>query len=103
MPKYMPKMTMEKTKLKDGIIGLSYPILARGNYTAWDLKIKAFMKADEVWNVVEVSKEDKSTVDEKQDQIALAAKYQSISEDVLLSVAEKETAREAWKAIRTMC
>ncbi|KAL8101049.1 hypothetical protein AgCh_033071 [Apium graveolens] len=91
-------MTTEKTKLKDGAIGLKYPMLAKGNYTAW-----AFMKAHGVWNAVEVSKEDKSTVDEKHDQIVLAAIYQSIPEDVLLSVAEKETAREAWEAIKTMC
>ncbi|XP_074342971.1 uncharacterized protein LOC141680731 [Apium graveolens] len=103
MPKYMPRMTTEKTKLKDGALGLNYPMLSRSNYTAWALKIKVFMKAHGVWDAVEVSEKDKVTVYEKHDQIALATIYQSIPEDVLLSVAEKEKVKEAWEPIKTMC
>ena len=99
----MPKMTTEKTKLKEGALGLNYPMLARSNYTAWSLKMKTFMKAHGVWDAVEISKGDETAVDEKHDQIALAVIYQSIPEDILLSVAEKKTAKEAWEAIRTMC
>lgn len=29
--------------------------------------------------------------------------YQGILEDVLLSIAEKKTTKEAWEAIKTMC
>lgn len=103
MPKYMPKMTMTETsKLKEGVIGLNYPMLARSNYKAWALKMKVFMKAQGVWNVVE-NKEKEATVNERQDQIALATIYQGIPEDILLSLADKETMKEAWEAIRTMC
>ncbi|XP_074360285.1 RNA pseudouridine synthase 5-like [Apium graveolens] len=94
MPKYMPKMTTETNKLKEGAIGLNYPMLARSNYTAWALKMKVFMKAQGVWNAVE-KKEKGGVVDDRQDKIALATIYQGIPEDVLLSLADKETAKEA--------
>lgn len=103
MPKYMPKMaTAETSKLKEGAIGLNYPMFARSNYTAWALKMKVYMKAQGVWEAVE-SREKGTAVDERQDKIALATIYQGIPEDVLLSVAEKETAKEAWDAIKTLC
>ncbi|KAL8102526.1 hypothetical protein AgCh_027142 [Apium graveolens] len=36
-------------------------------------------------------------------KIALVAIYQGIPEDMLLSIAEKTTAKEAWETIKTMC
>ncbi|XP_074378549.1 uncharacterized protein LOC141720091 [Apium graveolens] len=50
-----------------------------------------------------IAKETGIVVDERQNKIALATIYQGIPEDVLLSVAEKETAKEAWETIRTLC
>ncbi|XP_074359954.1 uncharacterized protein LOC141700075 [Apium graveolens] len=94
--------TTETSKLKEGAIGLNYPMLARSNYTAWALKMKVFMKAQGVWNAIE-NKEKGAAVDDRQDKIALATIYQGIPEDILLSVANKETAKEAWEAIETMC
>ena len=35
--------------------------------------------------------------------MTLAAIYQGVPEDVLLTIAEKETVREAWEAIKMMC
>lgn len=43
------------------------------------------------------------TVEEKTDKVALAMIYQGLAEDMLLSIAEKGTAREAWEALKTMC
>lgn len=93
---------METNKIKEGAVGLSYPMLAESNNTAWSLKMKVYMQAHGVWNAVE-PKDPKSTVDERTDKIALAVIYQGIPEDMLLYLAEKETAKEAWDAIRTMC
>ncbi|XP_074373463.1 uncharacterized protein LOC141713787 [Apium graveolens] len=94
--------TTETNKLKEGAIGLNYPMLAKSNYTAWALKMKVYMKAQGVWDAVEAKKTG-TVVNERQDKIALATIYQEIPEDVLLSVAEKETTKEAWEAIRTLC
>lgn len=103
MPKYMPKpATMETTKSKDGMVGLSYPMLARTNYTAWSIKMRVFMQAQGVWEAVEQS-DTKGVVEAKTDKVALAAIYQGIPEDMLLSIAEKKTAKEAWEALKLMC
>lgn len=48
-------------------------------------------------------KDPKADIEEKTDKMALAAIYQGIPEDILLSVAEKETAKEAREAVKTLC
>ncbi|XP_074339830.1 uncharacterized protein LOC141677690 [Apium graveolens] len=94
---------MEMSKAKEGsYVGLSYPMLARSNYTSWSLKMKVFMKAQGVWGAIEQT-DPKAIIDDKMVQVALAAIYQGVPEDVLLTIAEKETATEAWETIETMC
>lgn len=99
----MPKpSTMETDKSKEGTVGLTYPMLNRGNYTTWALKMKVNMQAHGIWEVVD-PKGSEAVVADKKDKIALAAIYQSIPEDVLLSIAEKETAKDAWEAVKVLC
>ena len=74
---------METSKAKEGSVGLSYPMLTRSNYTAWSLKMKVFMKAQGVWGAIE-QKDPKAAVDERKVQVALAAIYQGVPEEVLL-------------------
>lgn len=98
-------MSMETNTVKNvksGSIGLSYPMLERSNYTAWAIKMKVFIKAQGAWNAIE-PKDPKVAVDDKTDQVALAMIYQGIPEGMLLSLADKETAKEAWDAIKTLC
>lgn len=90
------------TKTKDGSVGLTYPMLTKSNYTAWSLKMKVYMKAHGIWEAIELKKAD-DPVDDKVDQMALAVIYQSIPEEILLSIAEKKTAKEGWEAVKTMC
>ncbi|KAK1353667.1 hypothetical protein POM88_052032 [Heracleum sosnowskyi] len=94
--------TGETGKTKDGAVSLNYPMLSRGNYTAWAMKMKVYLQAHGVWVAVE-SKEKDAVVDDRTDKIALAAIYHGVPEDVLLSLAEKETAKDAWEAIKVMC
>lgn len=93
--------TMDVNKLKGGSVGLSYPTLTRENYTAWSMKMRVFMQAHGVWEAVEPS-DPKVAVEGKVDKVALAMIYQGIPEDVLLSIADKKTAKDAWDAIKTM-
>lgn len=103
MPKYIPRPDMmEGNKSKDGTVALSYPMLSKSNYTAWSLKMKVNMQAHGIWEAVELA-DPKVAAGEKKDRLALAAIYQSIPEDILLSVADKKTVKEAWDAIKTMC
>ncbi|XP_074363891.1 uncharacterized protein LOC141705649 [Apium graveolens] len=92
---------MEENKGKDGSVTLSYPMLSKSNYTAWSIKMKAFMEAHGIWEAIEPV-DPKAAVKERADKVALAAIYQAIPEDVLLSVAEKKTVKGAWEAIKTM-
>ncbi|XP_074373655.1 uncharacterized protein LOC141714004 [Apium graveolens] len=62
--------------------------------------MKVFMKAQGVWGAIE--EDPKTVVDENKVQIALAAIYQGVPKEVLLPTAEKETAKEAWEAIKMM-
>lgn len=89
-------------KVKGGSFGLTYPMLARSNYTAWSVKMKVFMQAQGVWAAVEPT-DEKAVIEEKTDKIALAMIYQGIPEEILLSVAEKKSSKEAWVAIKTLC
>lgn len=76
---------------------MQYPLLTRSNYTAWAIKMKAYLKAQGLWEAI-----DSKDVDERKDQMALAAIYHGIPEETLLLIAEKETAKEAWEMLKTM-
>lgn len=97
----MSKQAMDVGKSKGGNMGLSYPMLTKTNYTTWSLKIKVLMQAHGVWEAIE-SSDPKVAVDDRTDKVALAMIYQSIPEEILLSLAEKTKAKDAWVAIKTM-
>lgn len=93
---------MDTNKAKGGSMGLSYPMLTKCNYTTWALKMKVVMQAHSVWEAIEPN-DPKAVCDERTDKIALAMIYQGISEEMLLSIAEKKKAKDAWVAIKTLC
>lgn len=92
---------MAESSKKEGQIGITYPMLTKTNYTVWAMKIRVFMQAHGVWEAVE-PKDPKAVVEDKVDKRALAMIYQSIPEDLLLTLAERKTAKEAWDAIKTV-
>lgn len=61
------------------------------------MKMKVFMQAHGVWKAIE-PKDVKTVINEKTDKQALAIIYQGIPEDVLLTLAENKTSKEAWEA-----
>ena len=60
---------------------LHYPKLSDNNYDVWAMKMKIFMGAQGVWAAVV----NKGGVDEKMDQMALAAIVQAVPEAVVMS------------------
>ena len=99
----MPRqIEMEPSKVKDNSVSLNYPMLTKTNYTAWSMKMIVFIEAHGVWEAIE-PKDAKATIEEKTGKLALAAIYQGITEDLLLSLAEKKSAKEAWMAIKIVC
>ncbi|KAF0905136.1 hypothetical protein E2562_000933 [Oryza meyeriana var. granulata] len=85
-------------QVKETGVTLRYPMLSDNNYGVWTVKMKIFMRAQGVWATV-VSKGD---VDEKMDEMALAAIVQAVPEAVVMAISEKETAKKAWDALKEM-
>lgn len=83
-------------------MGLSYPMLTKTNYTTWALKMKVIMQAHSVWEAVEAS-DPKVACEDRADKVALAMIYQAIPEEILLTLADKTKAQDAWQAIKTLC
>ncbi|XP_072150367.1 uncharacterized protein [Setaria viridis] len=90
------KMVVQQ--VKEAGVTLRYPMLTENNYGVWAVKMKIFMRAQGVWAAV-VSKGD---VDEKMDQMALAAIVQAVPEAMVLAISEVETAKKVWKALEEM-
>ena len=63
--------------------------------------MRVFMQAHGIWEAIE-RKDPKTVTDEKMDKKALAVIYQGVPGDILLSIAEKKTSKEAWNAVKTM-
>nr|KAJ0208302.1 hypothetical protein LSAT_V11C500255750 [Lactuca sativa] len=57
------------------------------------------MKAQGVWDAVK-PRTANTVVEVKKDKMALAAIYQGIPKDMLLSLAEKQTTKESWDALK---
>ncbi|XP_020270587.1 glycine-rich RNA-binding protein 7-like [Asparagus officinalis] len=90
----------EKMTTKVGSLTLQYPTLSRDNYASWAIKMKVYMKAQDVWDAIEPAAG--VSVEHRKDQMALAAIYQGIPEETLMVIAEKQTAKEAWETLKTM-
>ena len=103
MPKQMPspsRVIADVSMPKGGrerVMTLQYPLLTRSNYGAWLIKMWVNLQAQCVWNAIEHDEDDEQT-----DRLALAAIYQGVSEDLLLTLAEKDSAKEAWEMHKTM-
>ena len=80
---------------------LPYPMLTRTNYAAWAMRMKYLLRTNGAWGAV-VREEASEAVDESKDQLTLTIISQSIDDETLLRVAEKETASDVWVALRSM-
>ncbi|KAE8689063.1 hypothetical protein F3Y22_tig00110944pilonHSYRG00016 [Hibiscus syriacus] len=76
---------------------IQYPTLSETNYGIWAVKMKIILRSLGVWSVIE----DGDTDDDK-DQGAMVAISQAVPDDVMMAIAEKQTAKEAWDALREM-
>jgi hypothetical protein len=77
--------------------GSSYPTLTKTNYSDWALLMMVKLKARGLWSAVEPGGGD-----EQEDMMALDILSNAVPAEMVSSVASKETAKEAWEAIKTM-
>ncbi|CAI9270674.1 unnamed protein product [Lactuca saligna] len=86
---------------KEGSVTLQYPMLSKTNHATWSIKMKIYMQAQEVWKAIE-PKNPQNLVGVKRDKMAMDAIYQAFLDEVLLTIAEKQTTKEAWETLKTM-
>ncbi|KAF0922724.1 hypothetical protein E2562_001116 [Oryza meyeriana var. granulata] len=78
---------------------LPFPMLPRTNYVAWAMRMKFLLRANGAWGVVD---RGKAPVDKAMDQLALSIISQSVNDETLLRVLEKETTYDVWAALRSI-
>ncbi|CAM0957048.1 unnamed protein product [Alopecurus aequalis] len=80
-------------------VSLSCPMLTSTNYTVWAIKVEAILDAQGVWEAV--SPGDGVEVDETKNKMARAQLLGALSEDILMQVSTKKTAKEVWDSLKT--
>jgi hypothetical protein len=79
-------------------VPIQYPMLTDTNYVVWATKMKFILRNLRVWKAIEGADE----VDDEVDEGAMAALSQSVPDSMVMTLANYDTAREAWEAIREM-
>jgi hypothetical protein len=102
MPKIMPAgdgSSGEGATKVPGKVSLRVPVLIKTNYDAWVVKMKLLMRG--VWDVVDPSTKEHAS-DEEKDSMAMAIISMGLGDEMLMQVAEKESAFEMWTALCSM-
>ncbi|KAJ4740894.1 Transposon Ty1-H Gag-Pol polyprotein [Rhynchospora pubera] len=81
-----------------GVVPIQYPMLNDTNYGLWAVKMKIILRSLGVWGAIE----GPEAVEEDKDHGALAAISQAVPDPVMMAIAEKDSAKEAWDAIKEM-
>ena len=77
--------------------GTSYPALTKTNYSDWAALMKVKLMARALWAAV-----DPGGVDPQEDMMALDVLASAVPSEMVAAIANKETAKDAWDAIKTM-
>ena len=80
-------------------MSLTCPVLTPANYTVWAIKAEAILDAAGVWEAV--SPADGVAVDATKNKMARAHLLGALSEDILMQVSMKKTAKEVWDSLKT--
>jgi hypothetical protein len=78
--------------------GVKYPTLTRSNYTHWSLVMKVVLQARNLCNAIEYG-----NYDFQEDCMAREVLILSVLPEMVPRVAKKQSAAEAWDAIKTLC
>jgi hypothetical protein len=78
--------------------GAKYPTLTRSNYTHWSLVMKVMLQARNLWDTIEYG-----DCDLQEDCMAREVLILSMPLEMVPRVAKKQSAADAWDAIKMMC
>jgi hypothetical protein len=76
----------------------TYPTLTDTNYIEWSLVMKINLRAQGLWEAVSGN----GAPSEREDMAALAALLRAVPKEMVPVLAVKDTAQEAWEAIRLL-
>jgi hypothetical protein len=77
--------------------GTAFPVLTKTNYTDWAMLMHVKLKAHGLWVTI-----DKGGVDPQEDMMTLDALVSAVLSEMVATVADKRTVKEAWDAITTL-
>ncbi|CAM0877177.1 unnamed protein product [Alopecurus aequalis] len=80
-------------------VALTLPMLTPENYTVWAIKAEAILDAQGLLEAVAPA--DETAVDDRKNKTARAQLLGALSEDLLMQVSTKKTAREVWDSLKT--
>ncbi|GJU01459.1 callose synthase 9-like protein isoform X2 [Tanacetum coccineum] len=84
------------TPTRDQNIALQCPKLNESSYTTWAIMMETILKAYGLWETLE----DTEKVDERKMHTTKAMILTTLPEDILMQVAQYETAKEVWESIK---
>jgi hypothetical protein len=76
----------------------TWPQLTKTNYVEWSLRMKLKLKTRDLWDVIEFEDSDF-----REDRTVLDAICSVVPSEMIPALTVKETAMEAWEAIKTLC
>jgi hypothetical protein len=76
---------------------VTYPTLTRSNYSDWAVLMRVNLQAQGLWEAV-----DTGDVPFHEDRQALSAILRAVPAEMLRPLAEKDNAKDAWDALKSM-
>jgi hypothetical protein len=74
-----------------------FPVLTRTNYGEWEVVMKVMLKARGRWKAISFV-----TDDEEEDHLAMEAILKAVLTEYRVTLGSKDSAKEAWDALKTM-
>lgn len=96
----MPGDASSSSVREQGNVPLQCPKLTETNYTTWALMMETILKAYGLWEVIDAKKTADAATNEKAENTAKGIIFQTLPQDILMQVAQYQTAKEVWNSIK---
>jgi hypothetical protein len=91
-------LVIRERVVREGSGSTQYPTLTRLNYAEWAMVMRVQLQAQGLWEAVEYG----DVNDDREDRTALAALLRAVPPELVRTLANKDSAKEAWDAVKTM-
>ncbi|XP_072148540.1 uncharacterized protein [Setaria viridis] len=83
--------------VKEASASVQYPMLTKTNYPEWVVMMRINLQAQGLWAAI-----DPGGIEYGEDRLALAAIARSVPTEMVNLIGKKETAKEAWEAVKVI-